>query len=119
MDSHVVTGIGNIYANEALFLAGIDPRCIAGKISKQRYELLIRAIKQVLKAAIEKNGTTFKDFISSNGQLGQFKSQLKVYGRGGLPCVKCGAVLREIRLGQRSTVYCTNCQTRLSSDLFA
>jgi formamidopyrimidine-DNA glycosylase len=109
MDNHIVTGIGNIYANEALFAANIDPRLQAGKISKQRYNILVKHIKRILKLAIKNNGTTFRDFISSNGQPGSFKMQLKAYGRGGLPCVKCGNILREIRLGQRSTVYCPCC----------
>jgi formamidopyrimidine-DNA glycosylase len=110
MDSHIVAGIGNVYANEALFCAGINPRCKAGKISKQRYETLVTCIKQILSAAIENNGTTFRDFISSNGEPGRFAPKLKVYGRGGMRCIKCGTKLREIKLRQRSTVYCPKCQ---------
>ncbi|KPJ67686.1 MAG: 5-hydroxymethyluracil DNA glycosylase [Coxiella sp. DG_40] len=110
MDNHIVTGIGNVYANEALFCAGINPRCKTGKIPKRRYTSLSKCIKKILYAAIKKNGTTFRDFISSNGEPGQFAPRLKVYGRGGMPCTKCGTKLREIKLRQRSTVYCPKCQ---------
>jgi formamidopyrimidine-DNA glycosylase len=117
MDNHIVTGIGNIYANEALFAANIDPRLQAGKISKQHYNILVKHIKRILKLAIKNNGTTFRDFISSNGQPGSFKMQLKTYGRGGLPCVNCGNILQKIRLVQRSTVYCPYCLNQDYADL--
>jgi len=110
MDSHVVVGVGNIYANEALFLAGISPRRKAKNISWQRYEILVKAIKTVLSRAIQVGGTTLRDFTNSDGDPGYFKQSLQVYGRGGESCRKCGAELKEIRLGQRSTVYCINCQ---------
>lgn len=110
MDSHNVAGVGNIYANEALFFAGINPKRAAGKISLRRYQKLAQCIKQVLERAIEAGGTTLRDFTNSNGDPGYFKQSLQVYGRGGLACNSCQRSLKEIRLGQRSTVYCTNCQ---------
>ncbi len=111
MDSHVVVGVGNIYANEALFIAGISPRRKAGKVSKSSYEKLVLAVKTILAEAIEQGGTTLRDFIGGDGKPGYFKQSLRVYGRGGEPCVNCAKELKEIRLGQRSTVYCTNCQS--------
>ena len=110
MDSRNVVGVGNIYANEALFLAGISPKRAAGKISVERYRVLAQSIKQVLFSAIQMGGTTLRDFTDSNGEPGYFKQSLSVYSRGGLPCVTCQELLKEIRLGQRSTVYCSNCQ---------
>lgn len=111
MDSHVVVGVGNIYANEALFMAGINPNRLAGTISKKRYGLLVAAIKTVLANAIKVGGTTLRDFTGSSGNPGYFKQSLRVYGRGGSPCVSCSSELREVRLGQRTTVYCQKCQT--------
>ncbi len=110
MDGSVVVGVGNIYANEALFLAGIDPRRAAGRISRSRYEVLSETIKQVLTSAIEQGGTTLRDFVGGDGKPGYFAQQLFVYGRKGEPCKRCGTVLREVRLGQRATVYCVACQ---------
>lgn len=110
MDSKVVVGVGNIYANEALYLAGIHPVRKAGAISLQRYENLASQIKQVLSRAIEVGGTTLRDFTNSEGEPGYFKQSLFVYGRGGQACAKCGEVLKEVRVGQRSTVYCGQCQ---------
>lgn len=110
MDGHVVVGAGNIYANEALFRAGIHPKRAAGRISLQRYQRLASEIKQTLSEAIASGGTTLKDFVGGDGKPGYFKQELKVYGRGGLPCVECDEPLKEIRLGQRSTVFCANCQ---------
>jgi formamidopyrimidine-DNA glycosylase len=110
MDSKVVVGVGNIYANEALFMAGIDPRRAAGRISAQRYALLTERIKEVLARAIVMGGTTLRDFTGATGQPGYFKQSLAVYGRGGEPCVRCGTKLREIRITQRSTVFCPVCQ---------
>ena len=111
MDSHVVVGVGNIYANEALFQAGIHPKRLAGKVSKKRYGLLVECIKEVLTRAIEQGGTTLKDFVGGDGKPGYFKQELQVYGRGELPCVTCDRLLHEIRIGQRSTVFCKFCQT--------
>lgn len=110
MNNAVVVGVGNIYANEALFAAGIRPTVAAGRISRPRYRRLAGEIKRVLAAAIEQGGTTLKDFVGGDGKPGYFKQQLKVYGRAGAGCLDCGAVLLEKRLGQRSTVYCRHCQ---------
>ncbi|TXS93802.1 bifunctional DNA-formamidopyrimidine glycosylase/DNA-(apurinic or apyrimidinic site) lyase [Parahaliea maris] len=110
MDGHVVVGVGNIYANEALFLSGIRPDRAAGRISAARYEQLANNIKQVLTSAITQGGTTLRDFVGGDGKPGYFAQQLYVYGRAGLPCKACGALLREQRLGQRATVYCVTCQ---------
>lgn len=110
MDSNVVVGVGNIYANEALFMAGISPKRAAGAVSRSRYEKLVSAIKAVLAKAIQVGGTTLRDFTGGNGDPGYFKQSLQVYGRAGLPCRECERALTEIRIGQRTTVYCRNCQ---------
>ncbi|RLA49136.1 MAG: DNA-formamidopyrimidine glycosylase [Gammaproteobacteria bacterium] len=110
MDGKVVVGVGNIYANEALFLSGIRPDRRAGRISHCRYQSLAENIKQVLTSAIEQGGTTLKDFVGGDGKPGYFARQLLVYGRAGQPCKSCGTALRELRLGQRSSVYCVACQ---------
>lgn len=110
MDSKVVVGVGNIYANEALFLAGIRPARAAGSLSRVKIVRLVEHIKSVLCKAITQGGTTLKDFVNSEGKPGYFKQELQVYGRAGQPCPKCSQVLKEIRLGQRSTVYCPSCQ---------
>ena len=110
MDGRVVVGVGNIYANESLFLAGIRPTTPAGKISKARYQKLTGIIKQVLEAAIEQGGTTLRDFVGGDGKPGYFAQQLYAYGRGGEECKVCAARLKEIRQGQRATVYCPLCQ---------
>ncbi|WP_341502683.1 bifunctional DNA-formamidopyrimidine glycosylase/DNA-(apurinic or apyrimidinic site) lyase [Gallaecimonas sp. GXIMD4217] len=110
MDNAVVVGVGNIYANEALYLAGIDPRRAAGQISRERYDRLAEAIKQVLARAIEQGGTTLKDFTAADGKPGYFAQQLNVYGRKGQGCPGCGSELREVRIGGRSTVFCVECQ---------
>ncbi|MBB5319593.1 bifunctional DNA-formamidopyrimidine glycosylase/DNA-(apurinic or apyrimidinic site) lyase [Marinobacter oulmenensis] len=110
MDNHVVVGVGNIYANEALFKAGIHPRRKAGRISLDRYHLLAQAIRETLAAAILMGGTTLRDFVNSDGKPGYFAQSLLVYGRGGEACWECGRALKEIRMNNRSTVYCTRCQ---------
>lgn len=110
MDSRIVVGVGNIYANEALFMAGIDPRKKAGTISKARYDKLIIAIKDVLKHAIRKGGTTLRDFINGNGKPGYFSNELQIYDRKDEACNNCKKPIKMIRLGQRSTFYCSNCQ---------
>jgi formamidopyrimidine-DNA glycosylase len=110
MDSKVIVGVGNIYATEALFAAGISPKKPAGNVSLSQYNQLIKAIQKTLKAAIKKGGTTLKDFVNSEGKQGYFSVHLKVYGRKGLPCLTCKTPLKEIRIGQRSTVYCPKCQ---------
>jgi formamidopyrimidine-DNA glycosylase len=110
MDNQMVVGVGNIYANESLFLAGIRPKKAAGRISLKCYERLSSNIKMVLKRAIKQGGTTLKDFSGNEGKPGYFKQQLFVYGRGGELCLNCQTQLKEIKLGQRSTVYCPVCQ---------
>ncbi len=110
MDSHVVVGVGNIYANEALFMAGIRPDRAAGRISAPRYARLADCIKEVLGRAIAQGGTTLRDFVGGDGKPGYFKQSLHVYGRGGEACIACLGVLSEVRIGQRSTVYCSHCQ---------
>jgi formamidopyrimidine-DNA glycosylase len=110
MDGKVVVGVGNIYANEALYRAGIHPKRAAGRISLSRYQDLAQTIKATLAEAIASGGTTLKDFVGSDGKPGYFKQSLQVYGRAGQPCVGCGGALTEIRLGQRSTVFCPACQ---------
>ena len=110
MDNAVVVGVGNIYATEALFAAGIDPRREAKSISKARYVKLAIEIKRILAAAIERGGTTLRDFIGGDGQPGYFQQELFAYGRGDMPCKVCGTTLREIKLGQRASVYCPKCQ---------
>ncbi|MDN3521327.1 bifunctional DNA-formamidopyrimidine glycosylase/DNA-(apurinic or apyrimidinic site) lyase [Halomonas ramblicola] len=111
MDNAVVVGVGNIYAAEALFLAGIDPRRAAGRISLERYARLVAAAKEVLAAAITQGGTTLRDFVGGTGEPGYFKQRLNVYGRHGQPCRRCGAELRLVTLGQRASVFCGHCQT--------
>jgi len=110
MDGKQVVGVGNIYANEALFMAGIHPHRQAGRISAERLDRLVVCCKQVLSAAIKQGGTTLRDFVDSEGKPGYFKQQLQVYGRAGQACVTCDQHLTESRLGQRSTVYCKRCQ---------
>lgn len=110
MNSKVVTGVGNIYAAEALFLAKIHPLTEAQNLSQSQYDALAQAIKQVLQSAITQGGTTLRDFVNSDGKPGYFSQKLQVYGRAGLPCNSCGAVLHSIVIGQRSTVFCAQCQ---------
>lgn len=110
MDSRTVVGVGNIYANEALFTAGILPSRHAGRISLARYQTLADCIRRVLRSAIEQGGTTLRNFVNETGRPGYFKQQLQVYGRAGSACVVCRRALKEIRLANRSTVYCENCQ---------
>lgn len=110
MDSHVVVGVGNIYANEALFMAGIRPLAEAGSVSRVRMERLVMCIKQVIAHAITVGGTTLRDFVGGDGKPGYFKQSLQVYGRGGEACKQCGGTLQEVRLSARSTVFCKRCQ---------
>ncbi len=110
MDNHVVVGVGNIYANEALFKAGIHPRRKAGRISADRYHRLAEAIRETLSAAILMGGTTLRDFVNSDGKPGYFAQSLLVYGRTGQPCPDCERPLKEIRMNNRATVYCSRCQ---------
>jgi len=110
MDQGVVVGVGNIYAAEALFEAGISPLREAGRVSRDRYRSLADAVKRILAHAIERGGTTLRDFISPDGLPGYFELELSAYGRGGEPCPRCGRPLKEASIGQRTTVWCTRCQ---------
>lgn len=111
MNAQVVVGVGNIYASEALYLAGINPRRAAGRIAKHRYDRLVAAIKNVLQKAIDAGGTTLRDFYGGDGQSGYFQQQLEVYGRDGEPCRRCDTPVSVIVQGQRSSFYCKQCQT--------
>ncbi|QYK05391.1 bifunctional DNA-formamidopyrimidine glycosylase/DNA-(apurinic or apyrimidinic site) lyase [Shewanella zhangzhouensis] len=112
MDNAIVVGVGNIYANEALFAAGIHPEAEAGKVDAERLTLLTAEVKAILAQAIKQGGTTLKDFTNADGKPGYFAQKLHVYGRGGETCTECGHLLSEIRLGQRTTVFCSLCQTK-------
>ena len=111
MNSSIVVGVGNIYANEALFLSGIRPDRLSSSISKQRYKDLVNQIKRVLNSSIRSGGTTLRDFIREDGQPGYFKQRLFVYGRGNQSCKNCTKLLRETRINNRSTFFCSRCQT--------
>lgn len=110
MDQANVVGVGNIYASEALFAAGIAPTAPAGSVSRARYAKLAEAVKYILLRSIEQGGTTLRDFLRPDGAPGYFVQQLAVYGREGEPCPRCGTKVRAITLGQRSTFYCPRCQ---------
>lgn len=110
MNSHIVVGVGNIYASESLFMAGISPKRQAGNISLQRYQKLFEAIQNVLKLAIDQGGTSLRDFTRSDGKPGYFQQILNVYGRTGQPCHKCGKAIKQLTQQQRSSYYCSNCQ---------
>lgn len=110
MNSHIVTGVGNIYASEALFLAGIRPDRSSGAISLIRYQRLANAIRKILQLAINQGGTTLRDFVNESGQPGYFQQQLAVYGREDNDCLKCESTIKKIVLGNRSTFYCPKCQ---------
>lgn len=111
MDSKQLVGVGNIYANEALFLAGIHPVRAAGRISLERYTLLANAIRKVLRNAIKSGGTSLKDFTQTDGQPGYFAVKLNVYDKQGMPCPTCGNTIKQIKQAQRSSYYCSVCQT--------
>ena len=106
----VVVGVGNIYASEALFLAGIRPTTRCARVSRARLALLHQAVRSVLTRAVEKGGSTLRDFSNAQGESGYFQLEAAVYGRAGQPCRVCGSVVRAIRQGQRSTFYCPSCQ---------
>jgi formamidopyrimidine-DNA glycosylase len=110
MDSHLVVGVGNIYANEALFRAGIRPQLAAGKLSLPRCRKLVQHIQEVLREAMAQGGSTLRDFVHSDGSSGYFQQNYFVYARTGEPCRVCGTAIRQIRQGQRSTFYCPQCQ---------
>ena len=111
MNAAIVVGVGNIYASEALFMAGIHPRRAAGRVALPRYELLVAAIRNVLSSAIRAGGTTLRDFYGGDGEAGYFRQQLEAYGREGEACRRCNTPISAIVQGQRSTFYCKNCQT--------
>lgn len=111
MNQNIITGIGNIYCTEALFYAGINPARAAGNISLKRYQILLNEIQKTLNLAIKLGGTSLRDFVRSDGKPGYFKQELSAYGRSGLPCKNCTQALSEIKQANRSTVYCSNCQT--------
>lgn len=106
----IVVGVGNIYASESLFKAGINPKTPAYRIGLARYEKLTQAIRETLAAAIEQGGSTLRDFMAADGQPGYFQQSYFVYDRTGEPCRICGAAIRQLKQGQRSTFYCVNCQ---------
>jgi formamidopyrimidine-DNA glycosylase len=106
----VVVGVGNIYASEALFLAGIRPTTRASRISRPRADKLHAAVRDVLARAVAKGGSTLRDFSNAYGESGYFQLEAMVYGRAGQPCRTCGAPIRAIRQGQRATFYCPHCQ---------
>jgi formamidopyrimidine-DNA glycosylase len=110
MDSHTVVGVGNIYACEALFMAGIHPQKAAGKVTKPRLTKLVSAVKQVLASSIEMGGTTLRDFVNEKGEPGYFKQTLRVYDREGEACRGCDAKVKRVVLGNRSTFFCPKCQ---------
>ncbi|MCD6046318.1 MAG: DNA-formamidopyrimidine glycosylase, partial [Gammaproteobacteria bacterium] len=110
MNSHIVVGVGNIYASEALFAAAIAPLRPAHSLSQQDCAALVMSIQKILQRAIQAGGTTLKDFVNSQGKPGYFQQQLNVYGRKEAPCVDCQTPIIAIQLGGRSTFYCPNCQ---------
>lgn len=112
MDGRIVAGVGNIYATEALFMAGIHPQTKADSVSPQALGKLVTAIKKILTQAIQQGGTTLKDFTQSDGKPGYFSIALKVYGKEGEGCPRCKTILQSCRIGQRSSVYCPTCQKK-------
>jgi len=110
MDGRRIVGVGNIYASEALFRAGIRPQTRAGRLSPERCARLVHAIKQTLRAAIRAGGSSLRDFVGGDGEPGYFQTRYSVYGRAGEPCGRCAAPIRRILQGQRATYYCANCQ---------
>src|SRR5688572_6750358 len=110
MNGQVVTGVGNIYASEALFHAGIHPARSVSRISRERWDRLAAAVRATLESAIAAGGTTLRDYASFDGHAGAFQDQTAVYGREGEPCRACGTAIRALRQGQRSTFYCPGCQ---------
>lgn len=112
MDSHVVAGVGNIYANEALFRAGIDPRTPAKRVSRARCDALAQEIRKTLASAIDAGGSSLRDYVGSDGMAGNFQNHFLVYGRAGESCTRCGSIIRELKQAQRATCYCPSCQRR-------
>ncbi|TDQ56310.1 DNA-(apurinic or apyrimidinic site) lyase [Mesocricetibacter intestinalis] len=112
MDNSVVVGVGNIYANETLFLCGLHPARSAGKLTRAQCVLLTENIKLVLSAAIKQGGTTLKDFLQPDGRPGYFAQQLLIYGHKGSPCPHCGSAIEAMIIGQRNSFYCPRCQKK-------
>ena len=110
MDQQVVVGVGNIYASEALFLAGVRPGRAAGRVSRREYHDLASQIRRVLTDAITQGGTTLRDFVREDGTHGYFRQQLRVYGREGQPCLTCATPIRNRRISNRASAYCPRCQ---------
>jgi formamidopyrimidine-DNA glycosylase len=110
MDSRVVVGVGNIYASESLFRAGIRPGRAAGHLSRAECDRLAAAIKTTLQNAVKAGGTSLRDYVSTDGELGYFQLHTKVYDRAGLPCKGCGTPIKKLTSGQRATYYCPVCQ---------
>jgi len=110
MDNHIVVGVGNIYANEALFRAGIKPQLPAGKLSRQRCEMLVAEIRATLSESITLGGSSLRDYVDSDGKQGYFQQHYWVYGRTNKKCKKCATAIKQIKQGQRSSFYCPSCQ---------
>ena len=110
MDSHLIVGVGNIYASESLFRAGIRPTTPVNRVSKARLARLVEEVRATLTDAIARGGSTLRDYVDSRGEPGYFQQDAFVYGRQGLPCKVCGAAIRQIRQGGRATCYCPACQ---------
>jgi formamidopyrimidine-DNA glycosylase len=110
MNGKIVVGVGNIYANEALFRAGIHPLRAAGKIARARFEQLVAAVRDVLNDALEEGGTTLRNYVDGDGNPGYFRQSLNVYERAGEPCRRCGTAIRRRVQGQRATYFCVSCQ---------
>ncbi len=112
MNAGIMVGIGNIYANESLFRAGIHPRARSGRLSRARCERLVAAVREILLAAIAAGGSSLRDFVHSDGSSGYFQQHYTVYDRAALPCRVCGAAIRVSRMGQRSSFFCATCQKK-------
>jgi formamidopyrimidine-DNA glycosylase len=110
MDGHIVVGVGNIYASESLFMAGLLPTRPVGNVSLEEYQRLAEAIKTVLQRAIDQGGTTLRDFVNAEGKPGYFSQSLSVYGRAGMLCYQCQNLVQQIKLGQRASYFCSVCQ---------
>ena len=110
MNGRIVVGVGNIYASEALFRAGIHPQRAASRIARKRFGPLVEAVRAVLSEAIEAGGTTLRDFVGSDGRPGYFKQDLRVYDREGQPCLMCASNIKRCVVGQRASYYCPQCQ---------
>lgn len=111
MNAHNVVGVGNIYASESLFMAGLNPSRQAGKVSLKRYQTLAESIKIVLQQAIEQGGTTLRDFVNEQGEPGYFQQSLAVYGRANMPCRQCSTTITQIKIAQRASYFCSSCQS--------